>query len=66
MEYNICKIQEHPELAQKAAACFHEKWGIPEEAYLESMEDCLKASGPVPQWFVAGEDQPSRMYIHRS
>lgn len=53
MEYNICKIQEHPELAQKAAAWFHEKWGIPEAAYRESMADCLKASGPVPQWFVA-------------
>ena len=53
MEYNICKIQEHPELAQKAAVWFHEKWGIPEAAYRESMADCLKASGPVPQWFVA-------------
>ena len=65
-QYEILSIREHPELAQKAAAWFHEKWGIPEEAYLESMEDCLKASGPVPQWFVAGKDQPSRMYIHRS
>ena len=46
MEYNICKIQEHPELAQKAAVWFHEKWGIPEAAYRESMADCLKASGP--------------------
>ena len=66
MQYEILKIQEHPALVERAAAWFHEKWGIPEEAYLESMADCLKASRPVPQWFVAGEDQLSRMYIHRS
>ena len=57
MEYNILKIQEHPELVQQAARWFHEKWGIPEEAYLESMADCLKASGPVPRWFIAVDGQ---------
>lgn len=48
----ILKIREHPELPGRAAAWFHQKWGIPEEAYRESMADCLKASGPVPQWYV--------------
>lgn len=57
MEYNILKIQEHPELVKQAARWFHEKWGIPEEAYLESMADCLKASGPVPRWFIAVDGQ---------
>lgn len=57
MEYEILKIQEHPALVERAAAWFHEKWGIPEEAYLESMADCLKDSGPVPQWFVARDGE---------
>lgn len=57
MEYNILKIQEHPELVKQAAGWFHKKWGIPEEAYLESMADCLKASGPVPRWFIAVDGQ---------
>ncbi len=57
MEYELLKIQEHPELVKQAAQWFHEKWGIPEEAYLESMADCLKASGPVPQWFIAVDGQ---------
>lgn len=57
MEYELLKIQEHPELVKQAAQWFHEKWGIPEEAYLGSMADCLKASGPVPQWFIAVDGQ---------
>ncbi len=33
-----------------------EKWNIPLAAYLESMEDCLTQKGPVPQWYVALEN----------
>ena len=40
-------------MLQKAAAWFHQKWGIPMEAYRESMEDCLTGKGPVPQWYLA-------------
>ena len=57
MQYDILSIREHPALVERAAAWFHEKWGIPEEGYLESMADCLKASGPVPQWFVARDGE---------
>lgn len=46
------KIREHPELLTQAAVWFHQKWGIPEAAYAESMKACLKKSGPVPQWYV--------------
>jgi len=34
----MVKLRERPELAQRAAAWFHEKWGVPEAAYLERME----------------------------
>ena len=39
--YKIATIQEHPELKNRAANWFHEKWNIPLEAYLESMEACI-------------------------
>lgn len=51
MKYNILKIQEHSELKEAAADWFHSKWGVPKEAYLESMEDCI-AGGAVPQWYI--------------
>jgi len=54
--YTIQKIREHPELVLTAARWFHEKWDIPEEAYLESMNACLSSSAPVPQWYVAMDD----------
>ena len=34
------------------AQWFAGKWGVPLAAYVESMEECRKASGPVPQWYV--------------
>ena len=60
----IRKVREHPDMADAAARWFHEKWGIPLEAYQESIGQCLKAGiehlqeSPVPQWYLAmnGED----------
>ncbi len=54
--HTIISLQNHPELADSAAAWFHEKWGVPLEAYRESMADCLKGESPVPQWYLAVED----------
>lgn len=51
-KYNITRIQEHPELVERTAEWFHQKWRIPWEAYAESMEECLKAEAAVPQWYV--------------
>lgn len=53
MNNTIFNLREHPELLDRAAQWFHEKWGIPLEAYRESMEACLKGKGPVPQWYAA-------------
>ena len=49
----ILKIREHPGLRDKAAAWFHAKWGVPLDAYRESIGQCLAHRGPVPQWYVA-------------
>ncbi len=48
----ILNIREHPELRESAAAWFHEKWGVPQEAYLESIDACISGGGAVPQWYV--------------
>ncbi len=50
--YRIIKIQEHPELKNYAANWFHEKWNIPVEAYLESIDECMKNKTAVPQWYI--------------
>ena len=37
---DIC-LRDRPELKEPAAAWFHEKWGVPEQAYLDCMTACL-------------------------
>ena len=51
----IIKLRDMPERKEKMARWFHEKWGIPLEAYQESMEECLEKKTGVPQWYVAME-----------
>lgn len=49
-------IRERPDMADKAAEWFHLKWGIPLEAYLESIHNCLENRFRIPQWYVAVEN----------
>ena len=56
MSYSIIRLCDAPEWKSRAAGWFHEKWGVPEEAYLESIEDCLSENADVPQWYLAVED----------
>ncbi|MDE5716303.1 MAG: GNAT family N-acetyltransferase [Lachnospiraceae bacterium] len=56
MDYKIIRLAEQPGLKDRAAQWFHEKWRIPLEAYLESMEECLAGEKAVPQWYLAVED----------
>lgn len=46
------KLREHTEWSDKAALWFHEKWGIPQEAYQSSIATCLTKSTAVPQWYI--------------
>ena len=55
MKYKIIRLVDNPEIKKQAAQWFHEKWGIPLEAYAESMEECLTKRKPVPQWYIAME-----------
>ena len=56
MEYDIISLRDRPEWRDDAAAWFHAKWGIPLEAYRESMVQCLAGGSPVPQWYMAVKD----------
>ena len=55
MDYQIIRLTDRPGLKEQAAQWFHEKWGITLAAYMESMEDCLTGKTPVPQWYLALE-----------
>ena len=37
-DWHLVCLRDRPELLQSAAAWFHEKWGVPEEAYRERMQ----------------------------
>ena len=50
------KIREHPEMADRAAGWFHEKWGVPREEYANSMQECIEQRGAVPQWYLMLEE----------
>lgn len=56
MDYQIIRLIDKPERKEQAARWFHEKWNIPLEAYLESMEECLAQRAPFPQWYIAMEN----------
>ena len=49
-------IADFPELKTRAAKWFSEKWHIDENAYLESMDECIIKHFPVPQWYVLTEN----------
>ena len=40
-EFKFIPLRRQPELLDRAAAWFHEKWGVPQEAYLECMQAYL-------------------------
>ncbi len=48
MDIKIIKLRDCPQLNEKAAEWFHEKWGIPKSAYLESINECIKGESPIP------------------
>ncbi len=57
MKYKITRLIDRPKMKEQAARWFHEKWGIPMEAYLESMEECLGKQNAVPQWYFVMDDE---------
>lgn len=52
MKYKIKALRDYPNLIDASSKWFSDKWGIPKEAYLESMNS-MDANHPVPQWYIA-------------
>ena len=57
MNVSIFSLTHRPELKDTAARWFHEKWGVPLDAYLESMDAALTGTSPVPCWYLATEGE---------
>lgn len=55
MDYQIIRLTDKPEMKEEMARWFHEKWGVPLEAYLDSMDESIRVENTVPQWYVAME-----------
>lgn len=49
--YPIVTIKDCPALAEKAARWFHEKWGVPYAAYLDSMHAALSGDR-IQEWYL--------------
>lgn len=53
MAYEYINLRQQPAWLEQASGWFSEKWGIPRQAYRQSMEESLLGSAPVPQWYLA-------------
>lgn len=51
------ELRERPELKASAAAWFHSKWGVPQEAYLECMEAYLDEKTEYGWYLCLDDDQ---------
>ena len=49
------QLREKPELKASAAAWFHSKWGVPQAAYLECMDDYLEEKTEYG-WYLCLDD----------
>lgn len=50
-KYELFNLTDRPQEKERMARWFHEKWGVPYEAYIASMEECLSGK-TVPQWYA--------------
>lgn len=51
--HRIIRLSDEPSFILKASEWFHEKWGIPRDTYLESMNESRKKENAVPAWYIA-------------
>ncbi len=54
--YELVRLKDRPELEETAARWFHEKWGVPLAAYMESMEASL-AGDRIQEWYLCLEGE---------
>ena len=62
-EYSYVTLRQKPELKEAAAAWFHDKWGVPREAYLECMEAYLNNETEYGWYLFITEKTLHQMYV---
>ena len=55
--FHYIALRERPELKQAAAAWFHEKWGVPEDAYLACMDAYLNGETEYGWYLCLNDNQ---------
>ncbi|NBH61154.1 GNAT family N-acetyltransferase [Anaerotruncus sp. 80] len=55
----IKTICDNPQLLVEAASWFSDKWGVPLEAYMESMKAYIGNPVGIPKWFVILDEKES-------
>lgn len=55
-QYEIVRLKDRPALKNATAAWFHSKWGVPLEAYLESMDASL-AGDRIAEWYLCLDNE---------
>lgn len=53
----VKRIRENPALLEEAAVWFGDKWGVPVEAYRESMQSSIDQPDGIPQWYLMRNEQ---------
>lgn len=48
----IIRIDEMPEIKDRAAAWFSEKWSVPVEVYTKNINESLEQEGALPAWYL--------------
>ena len=55
--YEMIDLRLVPDRIPEAAAWFSQKWSVPEQAYIDSMEAGLQPGIVVPRWYVVCDEE---------
>lgn len=51
----LIPLRLHPDLSEAATQWFHSKFGVPLDAYRESIAACVRQQTGIPQWYLLTE-----------
>lgn len=56
-QFTYVTLRQRPELKEQASEWFHQKWGVPKEAYLECMDNYLSGKTEYGWYLCMDEDK---------
>ncbi len=56
-QFTYITLRQRPEIKERAAQWFHQKWGVPQEAYLACMDDYLGGQSEYGWYLCMDADQ---------